>query len=106
MCSRVYGNRLIQTFELFEEILIDDRFTDKFKAFFLPKYYIYLDILYPYYKYIDLNKSRFFGSAHYESRISSCEVSLTFLNVLARVYVNNIELICSESESHPEILYE
>ena len=105
MCSRVCGNRLIQTSELFEEILID-RFTDKFKAFFLPKYYIYLDILYLYYKYIDPNKSKFFGSAHYESRISSCEVSLTFLNVLVRVYVNNIELICSELESHPEILYE
>ena len=40
MFSRVYGNCLIQTFELFEEILIDDRFTDKFELFFLPKYYI------------------------------------------------------------------
>ena len=51
MYSRVCGNRFIQTFELFEETLIDDHFADKFKAFFLPKYYIYLDILYhKYYK--------------------------------------------------------
>ena len=78
MCSRVCGNRLIQTFELFEEILIDDRFTHKFKALFLPKYYIYLDILYPYYKYIDPNKSKSFGCTHYESRISSCQVFFNF----------------------------
>ena len=38
MSCGICGNRLIQTFELFEEILIDDRFTDEFKAFFLPKY--------------------------------------------------------------------
>ena len=67
MCSRVCGNRLIQIFELFEEILIDDCFTDKFKVFFLRKYHTYLDILNPYYKYIDPNKSKFFGCTHYES---------------------------------------
>ena len=42
--SRVFPNCLIDEYGLFDEILIDDCFSDKFKAFFLPKYYMYLCI--------------------------------------------------------------
>ena len=49
MCSRIYPNCVIDEFYLFDEILIDDRFSSEFKAFFLPQYYMFLDIKYPYY---------------------------------------------------------
>ena len=67
MCSRVYPNCLIDEYSLFDEIIIDNRFNDKFKAFFLPKYHMYLDTVFPYHKYIDSNKAEFFGCMHHES---------------------------------------
>ena len=63
-------------FELFDENLIDDHFSDKFKVFFLPNYYMYLDILFPYFKYVDPNKSNFFGCMYYKSRTSSSKAFL------------------------------
>ena len=105
ICSLVYPNCLIDEYSLFDEIIIDDRFSDKFKALFLLKYYMYLDIVFPHYKYIDSNKSKCFGCMHHESRTSSRQVFITFLNVLFRVCINNVVLIYNELESHPEISF-
>ena len=53
MCSRVYPNCVTDEFHLFDEIIIDDRFSSKFKAFFLSQYCMYLDIKYLYHKFVD-----------------------------------------------------
>ena len=41
MCSRVYHNCIIDEFHLFDEMIIDDRFSSEFKAFFLPQCYMF-----------------------------------------------------------------
>ena len=105
ICSRVYPNCLIDECGLFDEILIDDCFSDTSKAFFLPKYHMYLDVVYPCYKYIDKDKSNFFGYMHHESRKSSRQVFISFLKVFVGIYLNNVVLIFNELESHPENLY-
>ena len=67
MCSQVYPNCLINEYSLFDEIIIDNRFNDKFQAFFLLKYHMSLDIVFLYHKYIDSKKAEFFGYMHHES---------------------------------------
>ena len=104
MCFRVYPNCLIDECSLFDEILIDNCFNDKFKAFFLPKCHVYLDIVFLYYKQIDSKKAKFFGCMHHESRTSRQQVFTNFLNVLVRVSINTVMLIYNELQSHPEIL--
>ena len=100
MCSRVFPNYTVASvqYDLFDEIIIE-----KFKAFFLPKYHMYLDVVFPYYKYIDPTQSKLFGCLYYETRTSSQQVYTTFLNILVRVYIQNVMLIYKELQTHPEI---
>ena len=106
MCSRVYPNCVTDEFHLFDEIIIDDRFSSKFKAFFLSQYCMYLDIKYLYHKFVDWNKSKMFGCMHYESRKNSRKVFMSFLNVFIRVYINNIVLIFNELQRNPDVSFE
>ena len=87
MCSRVFPNYTVASvqYDLFDEIIIDNRSSEKFKAFFLPKYHMFLDVVFPYYKYIDPTQSKLFGCLYYETRTSSQQVYTTFLNILVRV---------------------
>ena len=78
MCSRVWPKPSFFKFDFFDEIIIDNRSSDKFKAFFLPKCHMYLDILYPYYKYIDSKNAKLFGCLYYEARRSSQQAFTTF----------------------------
>ena len=60
-CSRVWPKILffeLGFFDRFDEIIIDNRFSDKFKAFFLPKHHMYLETYYPYYKYINSENAK------------------------------------------------
>ena len=75
----------------------------KFEKFFSPKKILYLDVVYPYYKYIIIEQSKLFGCQHYEARKSSCEVFLTFLSILVRFYLNNVLFIYNELETYPGI---
>ena len=106
MCSQVYPNCVIDKFHLFDEIIIDDRFSSKFKAFFLLQYCMYLDIKYLYHKFVDSNKSKSFGCMNYESRKNSRQVITSFLNVFIRVYINNAVLILNELQRNPEVSFE
>ena len=105
MCSCVFPNYRVALveYDLFDEIVIDNRFSEKFKAFFLPKYHMYLNVVFPYYKYIDSTQSKLFGCLYYESQTSSQQVYATFLNILVRVYIKNVMLIYKELQSHPKI---
>ena len=105
MCSHVFQNYTVASveYDLFDEIIIDNRFSEKFKAFFLPKYHVYLDVVFPYYKYVDSTQSKLFGCLYYEAQRSSQQVYTTFLNILVRVYIQNVMLIYRELQSHPEI---
>ena len=81
MCSQVWLKTSffeLGVFDLFDEIIIDNRCSDKFKAFFLPKHHMYLDTYYPYYKYIDSENAKLFGGLYYEARRSSEQVFKTF----------------------------
>ena len=55
MCSHVFSNYTVASveYDLSDEIIIDNRFSEKLKVFFLAKYHMYLDVVFPYYKYID-----------------------------------------------------
>ena len=64
---------------------------------------MYLDIGFPYHKYTDSKKAKFFGCMHLESRTSRQQVFTTFLNVLVRVFITNVMLIYNELQSHPDI---
>ena len=64
---------------------------------------MYLDIGFPYHKYTDSKKAKFFGCMHLESRTSRRQVFTTFLNVLVRVSITNVMLIYNELQSHPDI---
>ena len=90
-------------FYLFDEIIVDNRFSDKFKAFFLPKHHMYLDTYYPYYKYINSENAKLFSCLYYEARRSSEQVLTTFLSILVRIYINNVMLISDELEDYPGI---
>ena len=81
MCSRVWTKTsffALDFFDLFDEIIIDNRFSYKFKAFFFSKHDMYLDTYYPYYKYIDSENAKLFGCLYYEARRSSEQVFTTF----------------------------
>ena len=69
MCSCVFPNYRVASveYDLFDEIIIDNRFSERFKAFFLPKYHMYLNVVFPYYKYIDSTQSKLFGCLYYEA---------------------------------------
>ena len=75
-CSRVFPNYAVASveYDLFDEIITDNRFSEKFKAFFLPKYHLCLNVVFPYYKYIDSTQSKLFGCLYYEARASSQQV--------------------------------
>ena len=69
MCSQVWLKISffeLGVFDLFDEIIIDNRCSNKFKAFFLPKHHMYLDTYYPYYKYIISENAKLFRGLYYE----------------------------------------
>ena len=105
MCSCVFLNYTVASveYDFFDEIIIDNRFSEKFKAFFSPKYHMYLDIVFPYYKYIDSTQCKLFGCLYYEARTSSQQVHTTLMNILVRVYIQNIMLIYKELQGYPAI---
>ena len=106
MCSHVYPNCALSEFDLFSEIIIHNRFSKQFKAFFLLKYYMYLDVNHPYYKFVDSTEARFYRCMYHESRTNSQQVFTTFLNILLRVYINNIMVIYDELKIYPGIIDE
>ena len=58
--------------------MINNRFSEEFKAFFLPKYHMYLDVSYLYYRFTDSTESKFYGCMFHESRTSSQQVLQLF----------------------------
>ena len=106
MCSRIYPHCLIDKFYLFDEVLIDDRFTSNFKAFFKPQCYMYLDIKHPHRMFLDPNKAKFYDCMQFVCRKNSREVLTTFLSIFIRVYLNNVLLIFNEIRTIPEVSFE
>ena len=69
MFSLIFPNYTVALveYDLFDGIIIDNRFSEKLKALFLPKYHMYLDVVFLYYKYIDSTRSKLCGCLYYEA---------------------------------------
>ena len=70
MCSRIYPDHLIDDLYLFDEIIIDSCFTAKFKTFFKPEWYLYLDVKHPHdphRMFFDVNRAKFYRCMHFVS---------------------------------------
>ena len=104
-CSRIYSHCLIDEFYLFDEVLIVDRFTSKFKAFSKPQCYMYLDIKHPHRMFVDSSKAKFYGCMQFLCRKNSREVLTTLLSIFVRVYLNNGLFICNEIKTDPEVSF-
>ena len=104
--SRIYAYCLIDEFYLFDEVLIDDRFTSNFKAFLKPQCYMYLHIKYPHQMFLDLSKAKLYGCVQFVCRKNSRKVLTTFLSIFVRVYLNNVLLICNEIRTSPGVSFE
>ena len=64
LCSGVYSNDVMDDFDMFNKVLVNDRFN---KKNLFTKKFLYLDIVYSYYKYINMEQSAFFGCQHYQA---------------------------------------